>query len=625
MASDDGTPLTSEDAFVSLYRRYRPGKFSELRGQDHVVRALRSAVRDGHVAHAYLFSGPRGTGKTSTARILAKALNCANPNEGDPCGVCASCIAITKGTSMDVTELDAASNNGVDDVRDLIAHASLGSPGQRKVYIIDEVHMLSNAASNALLKTLEEPPSHVVFVLATTDPQKVSATIRSRTQHLEFRLLGAEVLEGLLRDVRDDAGLALDDDIVSLAVRKGKGSARDALSALDQVAASGETEDARPALLADVVSGIAEEDPARALGALTGLREVGWGPEQLAVELVDDLRQAFLLRVAPELAEVTGGDRQRLDEQGEQLGLARIVRAIELVGRSQVEMRNAPDPLVVFEVAVVRAARSEAEVGTSGLLERLAKLERKVAELSSGIPQAPAAPVSAAQVAAVPEGEKAALGAFARPRGGAKKAATRASNEDVDATPASPTPEPAPKPEPTPEVAPEPAPATQTVPNPAQMDASQITKEAVLAAWAGPILGTLTGATKARFSVPPVDFLDGVLTLTVATEQFRETCLPYVSAVEQALASQFGDAVTFSIVVGDAAKQAVAGEDGLHVPAPKSTPHSTAPAIGNAPEEVEDLGDIDFGDLEDAGSAPAGSVAADKIFEAFPGATETED
>ena len=161
--------------------------------------ALRNAVREDRVGHAYLFSGPRGTGKTSTARILAKALDCADPSGGEPCGVCDSCVEISRGTSMDVHELDAASNNGVDAMRDLVAHSALGTPGRWKVYIVDEVHMLSTAASNALLKTLEEPPGHVVFVLATTDAQKVLPTIRSRTQHFEFRLLGPEVLAGLLR------------------------------------------------------------------------------------------------------------------------------------------------------------------------------------------------------------------------------------------------------------------------------------------------------------------------------------------------------------------------------------------------------------------------------------------
>ena len=253
--------------FVSLYRRFRPGRFDELRGQDHVVRALRSAVRDDRVSHAYLFSGPRGTGKTSSARILAKALNCESPVDGEPCDVCTSCVEITQGSSLNVHELDAASNNGVDAMRDLVAHAGLGTPGRWKVYIVDEVHMLSTAAANALLKTLEEPPSHVVFVLATTDPQKVPPTIRSRTQHLEFRLLGAETLHNLLESVNEEAGLHVDEEALEAAVRRGRGSARDALSALDQVVASGSADAARPELAA-VLDALADGDVGQVLVAL---------------------------------------------------------------------------------------------------------------------------------------------------------------------------------------------------------------------------------------------------------------------------------------------------------------------------------------------------------------------
>ena len=222
-------PSPSDSPYQSLYRRFRPQRFDEVRGQDHVTRALRNVVRDGRVAHAYLFSGPRGTGKTSTARILAMALNCENPADGEPDGTCASCVDIRRGASVDVQELDAASNRRLDEMRDLLSRVALGTRGRWKIYIIDEVHQLTGDAASALLKTLEEPPGHVVFVLATTDPQKVLPTIRSRTIHFEFHLLASDVLGHLLHDINDRAGLGVAPEAIDLVVRRGHGSARDTL------------------------------------------------------------------------------------------------------------------------------------------------------------------------------------------------------------------------------------------------------------------------------------------------------------------------------------------------------------------------------------------------------------
>ena len=363
-----------ETPYQSLYRRFRPSTFGEVRGQDHVVLALRNAVRDGRVAHAYLFSGPRGTGKTSTARILAKALNCTDLRDGEPCGVCASCVEIAKGTSLDVHELDAASNNGVEAMRDLVSRAALGTPGRQKVYIVDEVHMLSTPASNALLKTLEEPPAHVVFVLATTDPQKVLPTIRSRTQHFEFRLLGPETLGDLLEQVRRDAHLDVPDEALDLAVRRGRGSARDALSVLDQVVASDSVDDDLPEL-DEVVEALAERDVGRALVAVAHLTSAGFSPQQLAGDLVDYLRQGFLALVAPDLLGVPGTEQDGLSAQAERVGLATLVRAMEVLGEAQVSMRDAPDPRVNLEVALVRLAHPEADDSPQALLTRIERLE----------------------------------------------------------------------------------------------------------------------------------------------------------------------------------------------------------------------------------------------------------
>ncbi len=386
----DLTP-TPIEGVTALYRRFRPGRFAELRGQDHVVRALRGATRDGRVVHAYLFSGPRGTGKTTAARILAKALNCEQPLDGDACGECASCVAIARGVSLDVIELDAASNNGVDDVREITAGAWHQTPGRWKVYIVDEVHQLSKAAAAALLKTLEEPPSHVVFVLATTDPHKVLPTIRSRTQHLEFHLFSSETLAGLLRDIRQAASLAADDDAIEAAVRLARGSARDALSALDQLLATGVVDEDR-APSTELVEGLIAQDAAAALAALAGALRQGWDPEQLAEALAADVRQMFLLQVAPHVADAVDAERARLASLGERLGPARTVRTLETLGRTLRDMKSAPDKVISLEVAVARLTRPDLDTTTAALAERVERLERQVALAASGAASPPPAP-----------------------------------------------------------------------------------------------------------------------------------------------------------------------------------------------------------------------------------------
>jgi len=408
MAESTPTP-SSLDGVTSLYRRFRPNRFAELRGQDHVVRALQGAVKNDRVSHAYLFSGPRGTGKTTTARILAKALNCENPVDGDACDKCASCISITRGSSLDVTELDAASNNGVDDIREITAGAWHGTPGRWKVYIFDEVHQLTKAAAAALLKTLEEPPSHVVFVLATTDPHKVLPTIRSRTQHLEFRLIGGDTLSSLLHDVEKAAGLKVDDSTIDAAVRIARGSARDALSALDQLIATGSVNDAQPAF-EDLFSALSSNDAVAALKALAVLTGEGWDPEQLAESFAAEVRQVFLLLAAPEVADVVDAERERLSAWGSQLGLARTVRILETLGKSMREMKSAPEKIVMLEIALVRLVKPELDTTVEALAERVEKLEYGVPRNAPVSAPAPllrpigsttkAAPTKAAPVAA---------------------------------------------------------------------------------------------------------------------------------------------------------------------------------------------------------------------------------
>jgi DNA polymerase-3 subunit gamma/tau len=619
--------------FVSLYRRFRPGRFDELRGQDHVVQALRNAVRDDRVSHAYLFSGPRGTGKTSSARILAKALNCAAPVEGEPCGVCTSCTEITQGTSLDVHELDAASNNGVEAMRDLVAHAALGTPGRWKVYIVDEVHMLSTPAANALLKTLEEPPSHVVFVLATTDPQKVPPTIRSRTQHLEFRLLGADTLHDLLASVNQQAGLAMDEASVQAAVRRGRGSARDALSALDQVAASGSADAARPELGTALTAMAASDTPA-VLVTMSELLARGWGPQQLATELVDDLRQAFLAALAPELCAVSGPEREQFTSLAESMGLARLVRAMEVLGRALIDMRDAPDPQVVLEIALVRTASPELDAGLDALAERVAALERT---LSSGTvperpaPSAPAAPAAAPAAASTPPvdvGRRPSLGAVQRSRQGTPAAEAAAETEPAPAT----APAAAPPAPPQPAPSPAPAPATVTAGTSAQEGPAAtatpgvaIDRDSLSQAWGDGILRGLPARAKALYSggrFVAVDQAGAQFALPNAAH--RDRCADLAPQVEAALAQHFGSPVTLVLVVdGGSADPPAAASARPDAPGP--------PPQGRRPTSKADVDvDVDEVDLEDLREATAqdtdqASAAEARLLEAFPGASEVAE
>jgi DNA polymerase-3 subunit gamma/tau len=368
--------------YQSLYRRYRPQRFADVRGQEHVTRALLNAVRDGRVSHAYLFSGPRGTGKTSTARILAMALNCEHPTDGEPDGTCPSCVSIRNGSSLDVQELDAASNRKLDEMRDLLSRVSLGIMGRWKVYIVDEVHQLTSDAASALLKTLEEPPAHVIFVLATTDPQKVLPTIRSRTQHFEFRLLGPDVLAGLLSDVNRRAALGVAPEAIDLVVRRGHGSARDALSVLDQVAAAGTVED-EMAIVADIVEALVERDAGRILVAVAEGVDAGRDPRRLAVDLLEHLRNAFLASQARGLVHLPDDAVAEAESQAHRLGLATLVRAMEVVGQATTDMRDAVDPRIALEVALVRLAAPAADVQPAAMLERIERLERQLAGASA--------------------------------------------------------------------------------------------------------------------------------------------------------------------------------------------------------------------------------------------------
>ena len=509
-------------------------------------------------------------------------------------------------------------------MRDLVAHAALGTPGRWKVYIVDEVHMLSNAAANALLKTLEEPPSHVVFVLATTDPQKVPPTIRSRTQHLEFRLIGAETLHALLESVRDQAGLKVDEEAVEAAVRRGRGSARDALSALDQVVASGTSDAARPEL-SSVLLAVAQGTVADVLVSLSALLAGGWGPQQLATELVDDLRQVFLAALAPELCAVSGPGRAEFAALAESMGLARVVRSMEILGRALVDMRDAPDAQVVLEIAVVRATRPDLDSGMEALTERVSALERGLAP--GGAPgravgpseAAPAAarrteappPVSAPPAGAPPAGDlgrRPSVGAVLRRQqaapGGAVTPDTASAPE-----PAAPA---APAPAPTPSTAGGGAPRTSAGP--------VIDRDSLTQAWGDVVLGNLPARIKAVYSAGRFVAVDeNGAQFALPNAAHRDRCAASASEVEAALSAHFGAKVSLVLVVdGDSTGGATAA------PVRPATP---APPRNGGADELEDLEEEDPADLvpDSADEADHLSAAEARLLEAFPGTSEVAE
>ena len=432
-------------AYEALYRRYRPSRFQDaFFGQDHVVAALRNAIEGDRVGHAYLFSGPRGTGKTTSARILAKALNCTDLQGGEPCNECDSCLAFQAGGSYDLHELDAASNNGVDAMRDLIGKVALGSPGRTKVYILDEVHMLSSGAENALLKTLEEPPPHVVFVLCTTEPNKVVPTIRSRTQHLEFSLLSASQVGDLIDHVVGDAGIEITPEDRQYVIRAGGGSARDTLSALDQVVAAGGAPQGGEHLEA-LFQSLIDRDAAQALTAIDGALQAGRDAASIGTSLLHELRTVFLAAMRADLGHLPQAERDRAVARAASMPPARITRAIEVIGTSIIEMRQAPDPRVDLEVAIMRLTRADLDTNPAALVERLEAIE---SQLTGGAPIV--APAPAPAIPASP--------AIAQPT-----PARAPDPAPVAVAPSQPqTPQPVPAPQPATRSAPQPNPATRS-------------------------------------------------------------------------------------------------------------------------------------------------------------------
>jgi DNA polymerase-3 subunit gamma/tau len=586
-------------ANMALYRKHRPQSFAQLVGQEALSAALRNAIREGRVGHAYLFSGQRGTGKTTTARLLAKALNCTTRGEdGEPCNACTSCEEITGGTSIDVLELDAASNRGIGEMRSLLERVSYRSAGgARKVYIIDEVHQLTKEASAALLKTLEEPPDHVVFVLATTDPQMVPSTIRSRSQHFEFSLLPQEQLAAHLADIAAREAVEAEPEALDIVARRAGGSVRDALSLLDQVLAYDGRRlqaDQVRALLggtpfdqrAEVVEALAGGDVPALLERLDDLFRGGVDARTFTDDLLRHLRDAFLVTCAGPNArtDLPEEERKRLADQGATLGGPALVRALETLGEAAIEIRRAPDPRLVLEVALVRIARRDVTT-LDALADRLARLEQALAggpAIASATGPAPAAAAAPSRAAAAPPpperaappperpaapagaaadraaGPRAALGALKANAGRTPQAPPPSPAADVPGSAQTATP-PAPAPAPAPQEAPEPSPPVAApdpaAPAPAPVaGGGAVSLPDVQRAWPE-ALESLKPRLRAMAKEASPVRVEGTKIVLSLPAKYSKVHLPTITgdaaAVAAALGQRLGTAVTIAVELED--------------------------------------------------------------------------
>ncbi|MGV0603456.1 DNA polymerase III subunits gamma/tau [Mycolicibacterium sp. XJ1904] len=383
---------------MALYRKYRPATFAEVVGQEHVTEPLSTALTSGRINHAYLFSGPRGCGKTSSARILARSLNCEQGPTATPCGVCDSCVALAPNGpgSVDVVELDAASHGGVDDTRELRDRAFYAPAQSRyRIFIVDEAHMVTTAGFNALLKIVEEPPEHLIFVFATTEPEKVLPTIRSRTHHYPFRLLAPRTMRTLLEGICEQENVTVDDAVYPLVIRAGGGSPRDTLSVLDQLLAGAEGNHVNytralallgatdVALIDDAIDALAAGDGAALFGVVEAVIDAGHDPRRFATDLLERFRDLIILQSVPDAAArgVVDGPEDVLDrmrEQATRIGTATLTRYAEVVHAGLGEMRGATAPRLLLEVVCARLLLPSASDTESALLQRIERIETRL-------------------------------------------------------------------------------------------------------------------------------------------------------------------------------------------------------------------------------------------------------
>ncbi|MBQ1684665.1 MAG: DNA polymerase III subunit gamma/tau [Clostridia bacterium] len=391
-------------AYNALYRKYRPSRFSEVIGQEHITDVLLNQVRTGRIAHAYLFSGTRGTGKTSTARIFARAINCLNPQDGEPCGECEAC-RINLAESIDIVEMDAASNSRVDEMRALLDKAEFAPIHLKtKIYIIDEAHMLSNSAENALLKTLEEPPAHLVFILATTEPQQLPATIISRCQRFDFRRLSIENLMTTTRRILADAGAEIDDDGLMSIARAADGGMRDCLSIADQCLSFGGsriTKDdvltvlgsVNPDLMFDFAQSVLDSDAAAVMRGVEGVVSGGRDLGVFVQDLADHFRALLFAKVmgsCTDILDCTADTMQRYIDQAKNAGRSRLERTLRELVAMQPGLKWVAHPRVLLESTLMKLLHPEEQAELTALMDRIEELERKLRE-GSFVREAPQA------------------------------------------------------------------------------------------------------------------------------------------------------------------------------------------------------------------------------------------
>lgn len=381
-------------SYMALYRKFRPGNFEDVKGQEHIVTTLKNQIKANRIGHAYLFCGTRGTGKTTIAKIFAKAVNCENPQDGSPCGECEICKKIASQTIMNVIEIDAASNNGVDNIREIVEEVSYSpTEGKYKVYIIDEVHMLSTGAFNALLKTLEEPPSYVIFILATTEPHKIPVTIHSRCQRYDFKRISMDTISNRILELTEKEKVQIEDAAVRYIAKVADGSMRDALSLLDQCIAFHYGEVLTYAKTLDVLGAvdnsvfsmlmeaIMRDDILSAIGVLDDVVSQGRELKQFVTDFIWYMRNLMLVKsgdISSEMLEVSKDTLERLKEEAKEIKLSTIMRDIRIFSELSNQIRFASQKRVLIEMAIIKACRPQMEENNEALQERVIRLEHKL-------------------------------------------------------------------------------------------------------------------------------------------------------------------------------------------------------------------------------------------------------